>query len=273
MSTKIYSGFVFKSADIFAIHNIIQQFRHKIDAYISEEYKQYAANLASCYVDKIACGMVCNDKNDENEKQMYPVYYAFKVLSDAAREAQKSIYKGDIFDYSCSVTVHPYNGRFYGMLFCDKKEIDKMWFDQEIEEYRYWDNTDCPENVTQEEWESRGETWDAILKDFHYVPSMNGFTAEITREMYYYIPLSPDDILSFIPSFEDRVNKIVYEYLCDKFNRLGRSGYRSGFEKWIKKGNLGFKAMNRVKKIFANKIPKEITKEMLIGKNHEENDN
>jgi hypothetical protein len=270
MSTKIYDGFMFVPKDISTINKKIQEFRHKVDKYVSTAYKQHIADISSYFFDRVCCGLEKNEKND------FPFFHAISFLQGETRQIKRSMER-NMFDLGCSTTIHLYKKRFYGMLFCDNKNINHMWFSQDwIKEYGYWDNTDPLEGISDKEWKQRGKNWDGILKEFNYTPSMNGFVAEFTKEMFYYIPFKVEDIIPLIPDYAERVRKIAYNYLFEDFCKMKKAGEIMqeffAFDKWIKNGNPGFEKLIKTKNEFAKQIKKEITKEMLIGKINEKQD-
>jgi len=265
MSTKIYDGFVFVPKDIETINKKIQEFRHKIDEYISREYKRHVAGISSYFFDKVCCGLEKDKKNDG------PFLYAINFMHEETRLIKKSMER-NMFDLGCSTTIHLYKKRFYGILYSNDNNIKHMWFSQPwVKEYSYWDNTDALEGISDKEWQQRGRDWDKILKDFYYIPSMNGLVAEFTKDMFYYIPHSGvEGILPFISDYTKRLHKIAYNYLFEDFCKMKKSGKIAqdffAFNKWIKNGNPGFKKLIEVKNGFTKKMKKEITKEMLLGK-------
>jgi hypothetical protein len=49
-----------------------------------------------------------------------------------------------------------------------KGSLDRMIRSLDGVEYRYWDNSDKPSNLSRKEWSSRARTWDKVcLEDFH----------------------------------------------------------------------------------------------------------
>lgn len=56
--------------------------------------------------------------------------------------------------------------------------FDRERFPDWIEDYSYWNNTDEPEHVTQEEWEERKKTWDHICTG-------NGKASHNARRLYH----------------------------------------------------------------------------------------
>lgn len=45
--------------------------------------------------------------------------------------------------------------------FCDRIGTPPAW----MRDYAYWNNTDSPEEISEEDWRERGKTWDRIALD------------------------------------------------------------------------------------------------------------
>jgi hypothetical protein len=64
------------------------------------------------------------------------------------------------FNFDSSFNFWTYDGMVYIIPYwpCGMKAMVPDW----CEEYRYWDNSDHPENISYEEWKERGEVWDKL---------------------------------------------------------------------------------------------------------------
>lgn len=59
-----------------------------------------------------------------------------------------------------SVILYPSKeGDIYGYYFTGINGYDKL-LDPFVDEYMYYDNSDRPEDLTDEEWDERGKRWD-----------------------------------------------------------------------------------------------------------------
>lgn len=68
--------------------------------------------------------------------------------------------------FNFSICVIPYkDGNIYGGLFCDNVNY-KKYIEPYAEEFHYQDQTDRPEEITEEEWENRRNIWDKIFDKF-----------------------------------------------------------------------------------------------------------
>ena len=62
------------------------------------------------------------------------------------------------------------------LLFTERDEFREVWeATSSVDAYPYWDNTDPPDEVSDDEWSTRRDTWDRAVG--HYkAPSLNGIT-------------------------------------------------------------------------------------------------
>ncbi len=90
--------------------------------------------------------------------------------------------------------------------------------------FDYWNNTDKPDNISDEEWENRESVWNNII-DRTYSGEFNEFTTTIESYNIY----SPDCIMKYIPSEYEcllRYHRELTEdnYFIDELNRQTYAG-------------------------------------------------
>jgi hypothetical protein len=73
-------------------------------------------------------------------------------------------YEKDLWALDVSVTTHVLDGRHYLIPYCERSSLvggalDFMKEMRALEDFSYWNNTDPDEDVTEEEWEARGNVW------------------------------------------------------------------------------------------------------------------
>jgi hypothetical protein len=86
------------------------------------------------------------------------------IVMRAARDASYGINK-DIFDLECGITFRILGKFAYGFGWGDYPYLDAIDDTEPAVKYCYWNNTDKPEEVSQAEWNKRGDTWDKALKN------------------------------------------------------------------------------------------------------------
>lgn len=106
------------------------------------------------------------------------LYYSFNVWEQAAlivRIAQENLQKtlakripstidlqmSAVFMSNPNNTKDPYT---YVLLYTDRQDFLDIWEAlPEVDSFTYWNNYDPPREVTEEEWENRGEIWNQII--------------------------------------------------------------------------------------------------------------
>ncbi len=169
MSTKIYTGIRFSTDNLNDVVNILQQFRSSLEYLIHDKTLTYLIKSAILKMDKDALSEQQTNKNN---------YFSDSFIELMDKQHNISINKKrhpDV-DFKTSVTIFPHNGTFYGMVFTEQNEFYNLLLQYPIvEEYSYWNNTDKPNNITEDEWLMREDIWNDIFKDVS-IPEQAGFT-------------------------------------------------------------------------------------------------
>ena len=99
------------------------------------------------------------------------------------------------------------------MVFCDNKDLNEMVSNHPgLEYYGYWNNTDKPEDLTDEQWEQRRTDWDTALGGTgDERPSSCGLIAELVNVDDVIIDIQInhyyDKVLQKIPALSTRLMK------------------------------------------------------------------
>lgn len=168
MSTKIYRAFRTKpDVDIFKLSAKIQKRGVKnAKGALTETYN----NMRDAWLNqkdfrKVFCEVLGRDPGinaDGNLSYLNISEYIHKQYGKQLASHQR-----DMFDLNVSVAIRKLDNRYYLIPFCsgfmheNLNFLDKM---KELEEYGYWNNTDEPDEVTEEEWAERGENWDKLIE-------------------------------------------------------------------------------------------------------------
>jgi len=196
MSTKIYNGFV-------ARNNNLQKFL--------EDCKEIKKVLLPVAIDIVNCAIydtatlhydLNQGKKDNYLAKAYTSYKKELTLHAATQRL--------FFNVEFSICVVQRENDIYGMVFTDNNLLLKTFFKYDmIEPYEYYNNSDRPDNVTEEEWKERENIWDGILGD-DAVPADCMYNTRLVRNDYY---LEQDE--KYIPSFESRVNAVAQHKLAE----------------------------------------------------------
>lgn len=77
------------------------------------------------------------------------------------KEAAKSPYKNGL-DVECAFNIWFHNAYVYIIPIAPSNFFKNFKKPRYAKDYSYWDNADCPENVSFKEWEERGKIWEQI---------------------------------------------------------------------------------------------------------------
>jgi len=149
MSTKLYNGIKFKSNNI----------REVLDQLIS--IKSKAEELALQFISDrdISIFISTNNLIDKNAWEIS------KELTDAIDSSSYNKYRFTP-RVTFSVVIYPTTeGDIYGYYFdSDRKQYLEL-IEPFYTDFHYQNQSDPPSDIPYEEWQSRGDKWDELLKD------------------------------------------------------------------------------------------------------------
>jgi hypothetical protein len=88
----------------------------------------------------------------------------FALAFHVSQEQKNSMVKTP-YDIACGITGWIKDEYAY-MMFYGVHYLDKMELPDYAKEYGYWNNTDQPDEVTDEEWDERHDTWYYFLDNY-----------------------------------------------------------------------------------------------------------
>lgn len=225
MSTKIYNGIKFNVKDIHDLTEKTFAWRERISVLTEEAKIKFLANIIYSALDGHQLGFLKSNQWKEGSVLRYAID-TYETRLKKTKEQYSS--RDPAVDMDFSFTVHPHGDEFYGIVFCERNEWNKEFMDLEwVEPFPYWDNTDPPEGISEEDWDERGCLWDSLIPSG--IPARHGFTADcedtLSQSSYY---LSGEQslreaILANIPPKETRYKKYIDSGLFviwDKLNPL-----------------------------------------------------
>lgn len=127
-----------------------------------------------------------------------------------------------------SIVFYPHAGRVYGIAFMPH-DYEKMWFESSgVTPWGYWNNTDRPHDVSEQEWEERRNTWDKILGDSQTF-ALGGLIAKCLGYPPY---VTADEVLAEMPTVEERARRLAIDVLADESGIKRVSDYAE-FMTWL----------------------------------------
>lgn len=257
MSTKIYTGFRFRSHDLFEIHGLIARWRQTLAKLHRVELAALIAGMCAETIDR-------NVTEPGRNAGKHPYREAREEIRTRQKEILGSGCRDPEVDFDFEVSVLPHDGAVYGMIFSERSRWIDFWMEQEgVEDFSYWNNVDRPSDISQGDWKARSETWSAILRsNAAGTPGMAGFSAQCTDRR-----VQPDlaEIIDQLPTFEDRLSKqarsaattLVYYKMKDEGANLDNPLETIGrIERWLNRegAHIVQEEMQRLSRLLARQI-------------------
>jgi hypothetical protein len=202
VSTKIYNGLRF-TCDIFELHEHLTVWSRRIAAETKELAGAFVVRRAVAWMDLVALGI----PTDDLPKTSYLTGAASDLRTRYEKLKQPYPSSDPAVDFTFDVTIHPVEGRLYGMVFAGQNEWRRSFIEQPfVEAYGYWNNSDGPEDVSEADWLERKRIWDlALPSEFGAIPARCGLSAQLG--VSFIRSLLPTDfpaILKYVPEPQHR---------------------------------------------------------------------
>jgi hypothetical protein len=165
MSAKIYYGFKINTDSFQEALQIVNSFRPWVEKQAEDLLNKFIENSQAAYKGE--------EKNPTDIK-----IACFDLWQDMRRKViREKGFKVPHIDTDFNVVLIPTNGFVLGIVYTSHNDWYNAWCNHPgVEEYSYWNNTDEPEGMSEEEWNKREEDW----KVLDYTPvAMQGFSIDL----------------------------------------------------------------------------------------------
>ena len=116
-------------------------------------------------------------------------------------------------DFSFNFNVIPYENELFALIYTEQEEMRKRWESlSEVTEFRYFNHTDAPDGIDQDQWDARYTLWKKVLQGD--VPNLRGFQVQCTPVQDVRINL--EDLLPYVPQLQNRINRESKNLLLDR---------------------------------------------------------
>ncbi len=259
MSTKIYTGFKMEAESFEEAAKKIDSFQKKLAPIVQEKLGKMLLRWATQKIDE-----ACMAGEAIPEKAFSSVFSEY-LDRGAERSAAKMRNPG--MDFGVSMTLFPFEGRVYGMLFAEDRDLESLWKKEPgVLDFAYWNNSDPDETVSEEEWDERARVWEEIFKT-ESIPARAGFSRDCAEET----PMLDPDFLRenferLLPAWSERVEGIAKEiFLQNKVK--GENQETLTVSKILRLANDKSPEANLEREVIRlaveKKLPREISKKML----------
>lgn len=180
MSTKLHHGYRLRVApsELFVFFDTT---RASIDAQYRRRYYSLLVSLATDRADRFLRGEPAPaDETASDPLGVHPLARAGLYLDAAQREIERTGQRNPAYDLACDVTIiaDPANpADLYALFFAEYSGYVDVWSSLAgVESFAYWNNTDHPAELTDDEWDQRAATWDRVLRGCNAAPASLGAT-------------------------------------------------------------------------------------------------
>ena len=171
MSTKIYNGYIVRDMTVEDLYPKLLEASDYVFGYLERQYLDLLLRLR------------------EREAQKPK---AERKSGHEIDNMLRSYSKSDL-DADSSIVLIPNQGDVLVMIF-GGRQTEKLYLSKlpELENYQYWDNSEQPEEISEEDWDAIGERWGEVLRDWQ--PSSRvGLVLENSYYLVSLVQYSPKD--------------------------------------------------------------------------------
>jgi len=197
MSTKIYNGIRFKSRNFYEVVSQLYDLKKQAIANSVDELVGDPFTMVRFLKNKF------NDDFDiEALKDPYN-NFTFECLNALKSDLDDRLRSSFGIDFNCSVNIIPHpNGNIYGYVFNDRIQQNYDLLLSIADEYGYQNQTDKPDEISEEEWDERRNIWNIIFDKYFtfaeagpkydLVSSFDLETEHITKAINSYFDLTTE---------------------------------------------------------------------------------
>lgn len=164
MSTKIYEAYRFPPYRL-------NEFLEFVDAAMFKNVADRVEVFMGQLKPEKVMEAVEERKKDKNWAKISDIklgcFSRFEIVVDMLKEAGK-MRERTPFDIDCGWNLWHYKDHFYAIPWGVQFAREGIEYPEWMESYAYWNSTDRPDEVTQEEWDNRRDTWEEVcLKEWN----------------------------------------------------------------------------------------------------------
>ena len=231
MSTKIYGGFRITqpgATDFMGLQALLNELSAKITEVARTETNKHVLRSAIDRFDQDSlrkAGLIKASETkedgrdpDEDARGGYITCAILRLLERTAK-VEQTHQRDPSIDMECEVVLFPHESGLYGIAYAENRAIENAFFASEgIERFAYWNNTDRPDDISDDDWVSRGRLWHELLPGSG-VPAECGLSRKLSPVT---VMPSVKEIVEFwhhhpnvTPSFADRIRTYAIGAVAD----------------------------------------------------------
>jgi hypothetical protein len=198
-------AFVFKTTDMPTIFEGLQQWRGQLsDLTYDTVSKLLATEVTKKFDDPMAKGELSGGNI---------AYNAYDKMNKRMAACAKSDSRDPDYDLRFDLAIYSFEHKLYGVVYTEHSEWVKGFKALGLtNDFSYWNNTDGPSHVTEDEWNHRQYVWDGVFSSKRF--GNNNLVAHCAS--YDVKRPSRKSIVENIPSFHDRCSRIAKQTVMNR---------------------------------------------------------
>lgn len=212
MSFRIHNCFILPGATLEEAMPLIQQLRRDIATRAKIDCATLVARKAATRIDKHAARQLFPSGKEPSVPPGPDLHFdILQELFDRARKIKPTMSRDPEADFEMRLCLYPDGPDILGSTICERQEWHEHWLATPgVEEYRYWDNSDPPEDIDPDAWQTRGARWERV---FALEPRI-GY-AGLIAEIHDIEPdlVSYDLMDAYEPSRAARINSVAMDVM------------------------------------------------------------
>lgn len=231
MSTKIYNGYRFdKDYSLRELDTLLMNLKKEVQEKADEEYVLsvlneliYVFDCKQIFGEDIAKKRMLEYRKDEPNTLNFltALYDIVFYVDEKIRQSKISSRRDFKWDYNCEIHIMPTKEKLLFTLYTEKDEFKEIIESRPfIKEYIYQNQTDKPDEISDEEWDERARDWDEAI--IGGIPANHGFTVSLVNTDAFPIVSSETirKVSNRLRTKEQRAKVIAYdlEYPCEKMS-------------------------------------------------------
>lgn len=217
MSIKIYDAFRYEGT-LDQVVRILGGLRPQVHAIARYGFTESVARLIEERIDSLCAAGKAPEKDF--------LWQVFQDLAEIEQQIARNI-RLPRFDWSCQVVLIPAEGYCLGMVFAEQPAlIERVLQTEGFCEYHYQNNTDRPDEISEQAWQARRDAWAAATEEFTHSPAAVGVTMDLANQ---YSPF---------PSAEDSAEELSVHWRSPRQRAISLIRDRVAEEVYIQKDEL-----------------------------------
>lgn len=176
MSTKIFDAYrVRPDADLWTV---LRDIEAKAKANVIEKLRAFYIEKMEGIDPESEAYRKSSANHRDGSEAFNRLWLVDEIIRERARESATSL-KRDEYDLDVSIAITQHRTGYYLRAFCDNASmlggsLDFLAQHPDLEDFHYQNQTDPPEDVSDEAWEERKAIWNEMASDHGFFPCQLG---------------------------------------------------------------------------------------------------